>query len=65
NGRKKLEQKNMDLLFANNASKTFDSETIAVTAISAKQEKQWPESNKNVVARKMLKLVAAQLNQMI
>lgn len=62
NGRKKLKQKNLDLLFANNVSESFDSETIAVTAISKDQEQELPESNKNVVARKMLQLVAAQLD---
>ena len=62
NGRKKLKQKNLDLLFANNVSASVDSETIAVTAISKDQEQELPESNKNVVARKMLQLVAAHLD---
>ena len=43
-------------------SESVDNETIAVTAISKDQELELPESNKNVVARKMLQLVAAQLD---
>ena len=62
NGRKKLKQKNLDLLFANNVSDSVDSETIAVTAKSKDKEQELTRSNKNVGARKMLQLVAAQLD---
>ncbi|NKB34626.1 MAG: bifunctional phosphopantothenoylcysteine decarboxylase/phosphopantothenate--cysteine ligase CoaBC [Pseudomonadales bacterium] len=58
NGRVKLEKKNLDLLFANSATETFNSDSISVTAISSDQEFEIPTANKNVVAREMLKLVS-------
>ena len=63
NGRKKLQKKNLDLLFANNATETFNSETISVTAISSTGEKEIPTANKNVVARNILQLIAETLTQ--
>ncbi|MDA1369148.1 MAG: bifunctional phosphopantothenoylcysteine decarboxylase/phosphopantothenate--cysteine ligase CoaBC [Proteobacteria bacterium] len=63
NGRKKLQKKNLDLLFANNATETFNSETISVTAISPTGEKEIPTANKNVVARNILQLIAETLTQ--
>ncbi len=63
NGRQKLQKKNLDLLFANKATDTFNSETIAVTAISPDEERELPAANKHVVARSMLQLIADQLNR--
>jgi len=63
NGRSKLEKKNLDLLFANNATETFNSDNIAVTAISAQTEIEWAAANKNVVARKMLALIRKELHK--
>ena len=63
NGRQKLQEKNLDLLFANKATDTFNSETIAVTAISPDEERELPAANKHVVARNMLQLIADQLNR--
>lgn len=65
-GQDKLLRKKLDMLFANNATATFNSDSIAATAL-------WPESgarvgsrdlgpgNKSLVARQMLALVASQL----
>jgi phosphopantothenoylcysteine decarboxylase/phosphopantothenate--cysteine ligase len=61
-GRDKLKRKNLDLLFANNASDTFNSDTIAFIAITATSDKELPAANKNVAARQMLQLVIEHLN---
>lgn len=62
NGKEKLAKKNLDLLFANNATETFNSDTIAVTAISADAQDEIPVGNKNVIARKMLELISTRLD---
>lgn len=62
NGKAKLEKKKLDLLFANNAVETFNSDSIAVTAISKQGCQEFPTSNKNVAARKMLSLISERLN---
>jgi len=58
NGTAKLEKKNLDLLFANNAVETFNSDFIQVTAISKQGCQEFPVSNKNVAARSMLSLIS-------
>ncbi len=58
NGKEKLKNKNLDLLFANNATETFNSDSISVTAIAPDNEFEIATANKNVVAREMLKLIA-------
>ena len=63
NARQKLQKKNLDLLFANNATETFNSESISVTAISPTGEMEIPTANKNVVARRILQLIAETLAQ--
>ena len=60
-GKEKLKKKNLDLLFANNATDTFNSDSISVTAISSGNEFEIASANKNVVAREMLKLIAEQV----
>jgi phosphopantothenoylcysteine decarboxylase/phosphopantothenate--cysteine ligase len=62
NGTAKLEKKNLDLLFANNAVETFNSDNITVTAISKQGSQEFPTSNKNVAARRMLSLISERLN---
>ena len=62
NGTAKLERKNLDLLFANNAVETFNSDNITVTAISKQGSQEFPTSNKNVAARRMLSLISERLN---
>lgn len=60
-GKEKLAKKNLDLLFANNATETFNSDSISVTAISPDEEFEIGAASKNVVAREMLKLISAKL----
>lgn len=61
NGREKLRRKKLDLLFANNATDTFNSDSICVTVISTDTESELPAGNKHVVARNMLQLIADRL----
>ena len=63
NGRKKLHKKKLDLLFANNAIDTFNSDSIKVTAIAQNSEHQLGPANKSVVARKMIELISAALEE--
>ncbi len=62
NGREKLKRKKLDILFANKATDTFNSDSIAFTALTAKFEKELPLANKNLAARQMLQLIIDQLN---
>ena len=62
-GKEKLKKKNLDLLFANNASDTFNSDSISVTAISPGNEFEIASANKNVVAKEMLKLIAERVER--
>lgn len=61
-GKQKLERKNLDMLFANNATDTFNNDSILVTALTATSEKELGARNKNAVARNMLQLIASALN---
>ena len=61
NGRKKLQAKKLDMLFANNATDTFNSDSISVTAITPDSEAELATANKNVAARNMLQLISDQL----
>lgn len=63
NGREKLRSKKLDLLFANNAIDTFNSDNITVTAIDQNSEYQLGPANKSVVARKMIELISAALKE--
>ena len=63
NGKDKLDKKNLDLLFANNAIETFNSDTISVIAIDADQEQTLTEGNKNLLARNMLSLILTRLKK--
>ena len=63
NGRKKLHRKKLDLLFANNAIDTFNSDSIAVTAIDQNSEYQLGPANKSVIARKMIEIISAALEK--
>ncbi|HJO12734.1 MAG: bifunctional phosphopantothenoylcysteine decarboxylase/phosphopantothenate--cysteine ligase CoaBC [Gammaproteobacteria bacterium] len=62
-GRQKLVKKKLDLLFANNAVETFNSDSIAVTAIQANSQQDLGPGNKSAVARQMLRLIADQLSK--
>ena len=61
NGRQKLKRKRLDLLFANDATETFNSDEVAATAINAEGEFEIPRASKEAVARKMLELIAERL----
>ena len=61
NGREKRERKGLDLLFANHATETFDSDEVAATAVFAGGELEIPRSRKEAAARKMLALIAERL----
>ena len=63
NGKDKLKRKGLDMLFANNATKTFNNDSIVVTALTETNETELKEGNKNVVARNMLQLIATALNK--
>lgn len=63
NGKDKLKSKGLDLLFANNATETFNNDSIVVTALTEAGETELKEGNKNVVARNMLQLIATALNE--
>ncbi len=58
NGQGKLKAKNLDLLFANQATDTFNSDSVAITAVDAAGVREFPAGNKQLVARKMLQLIA-------
>lgn len=66
NGREKLLRKNLDMLFANDATATFNSDEISATAFWQVAQGQ-PQSttlgpaNKHFVARQMLALIKARL----
>lgn len=63
NGRQKLFSKHLDLLFANHATDTFDSDSVAATAIHPEGEAALGPGNKRLVARQMLKLIAERLSE--
>lgn len=63
NGEDKLKRKNLDLLFANDAEATFNSDSIAVTAISRQGNKVIKPGSKTAVARQMLAMIAASIDK--
>ncbi|MEX2131332.1 MAG: bifunctional phosphopantothenoylcysteine decarboxylase/phosphopantothenate--cysteine ligase CoaBC [Pseudohongiellaceae bacterium] len=63
NGRIKLKEKNLDLLFANNATETFDRDSVTAIAISKDGEKALPAGNKHLVARTMIRIIAEHLEK--
>jgi len=63
NGKDKLKRKGLDMLFANNATKTFSSDSIVVTALTETSETELKAGNKNVVAGNILQLIATALNE--
>jgi len=58
NGQQKLQNKNLDLLFANQAQATFGSDTVTASAITADSVSELGPGNKHLVARHMLELIA-------
>ncbi len=61
NARSKLQRKKLDLLFANDATATFNNDATAVTLVDASGEEQLPGGSKTAVARLMLEHIAARL----
>jgi phosphopantothenoylcysteine decarboxylase/phosphopantothenate--cysteine ligase len=59
NARSKLQRKKLDLLFANDATATFNNDATAVTLVDASGEEQLPGGSKTAVARLMLEHIAA------
>jgi len=61
--RKKLEAKKLDLIFANNAADTFNSESSLATAYWHDGEYAFPKSSKSSLAREMIGLIADRYRQ--
>lgn len=62
NGHAKLKRKNLDLLCANDATATFNSDSTAVTLIDASGDEQLPPGSKTAVARLLLERIASRLS---
>ena len=56
--RKKLQDKKLDLIFANNATDTFNSESALATAYWENGEHPFPQRSKTSLARDMVSLIA-------
>ena len=63
NGTEKLKRKGLDLLFANKATETFNSDEVTVTALSGHSQQTLGPGNKLNIARLMLDLIAEHLEQ--
>ena len=63
NGRDKLETKGLDLLFANQATETFNSDEVSIIALSSQSQQTLGPGSKLSVARLMLDLIADQLER--
>ena len=61
NGRDKLENKGLDLLFANQATETFNNDEVSIIALSSQSQQTLGPGSKLSVARLMLDLIADQL----
>jgi len=62
NAMAKLLKKKLDLLFANDATATFDSDTVSATAISNEGAQAIKPGSKTAVARIMLQLISNRLS---
>ena len=63
NGTEKLKRKGLDLLFANKATETFNSDEVTVTALSGYSQQTLGPGSKPNIARLMLDLIAEHLDQ--
>lgn len=63
NGAEKLKRKGLDLLFANKATETFNSDEVTVTALSGHSQQTLGPGSKLNIARLMLDLIAEHLEQ--
>ena len=62
-GKEKLKRKGLDLLFANKATETFNSDEVTVTALSRHSQQTLGPGSKLGIARLMLDLIAEYLEQ--
>ncbi|MEC8803241.1 MAG: bifunctional phosphopantothenoylcysteine decarboxylase/phosphopantothenate--cysteine ligase CoaBC [Pseudomonadota bacterium] len=62
-GKEKLERKGLDLLFANQATETFNSDEVTVTALTRDSQQTLGPGSKLSIARLMLDLIAEYLEQ--
>ncbi len=62
-GTEKLKRKGLDLLFANKAAETFNSDEVTVTALSGHSQQTLGPGSKPNIARLMLDLIAEHLEQ--
>lgn len=62
-GKEKLKRKGLDLLFANKATETFNSDEVTVTALSRNSQQTLGPGSKLGIARLMLDLIAEYLEQ--
>ncbi len=60
-GTDKLRKKNLDLLFANHATETFNSDAVAITVISSDGQQAIKPGSKSAVARLLLQEIAQRL----
>ncbi len=66
NARKKLVEKNLDLIVANNVSQLnigFDSDENEVLVLTSKEQEQWPVMGKQQLANKLIKIIARLFNE--
>lgn len=61
NAQAKLAAKNLDLIFANDASATFGQDDASVVAYWGGGERNFPQGSKEQLARQMIALIAARL----
>ena len=62
-GKEKLKRKGLDLLFANEAKETFNSDEVTVTALARHSQQTLGPGSKLSIARLMLDLIAEYLEQ--
>ena len=62
-GKEKLKRKGLDLLFANKATETFNSDEVTVTALARHSQQTLGPGSKLSIARLMLDLIAEYLEQ--
>ncbi len=62
-GKEKLKRKGLDLLFANQATETFNSDEVTVTALARDSQQTLGPGSKLSIARLMLDLIAQYLEQ--
>ncbi len=62
-GREKLQRKKLDLLFANDATSTFNNDSISATGLWHDGERSLGPASKSTVARQMLQMIRERLDE--